>query len=433
MKKMRLFTMMFLILGMLMIMPLASSAQDDVVTLRFWNADTSGATEAAIAEWNEANPNIQVEFVPYSNDDAGNAQIDTALLAGEVDVFVQFGLQRVDSRARAGLIEPLGEHATMDIEEEFGTAVIQVAGDPVAIAASADPYVVYINASDFEDAGIEVPESWTWDEFIEIADQLTTGDGPSTRYGAFLPTWPWMDEVAAYQQTWDFNVNVEDCTTNFDDPIWAQVADIRYQLETEVGAAIPYADARAAQLSLQNELYNDNVSMIIAGSWILRTTQNTTDFPRNFVTTFAPIPSLDEDGFPYRPGKLGTFYSVASETEHPEEATAFLEWITTEGYIHFVRTGRFPSWSGFEAENVAEAYLSNFEDPESVLDVETFINVVLDDSLALAPQTNLLGTAELQQIWREEAVRVFNGELTGEEAAANMKERGDAALEALCE
>lgn len=419
----------------LMVMPLLASAQEDVVTIRFWNADTSGATESAIAEWNATNPNIQVEFVPYSNDASGNTQVDTALLAGEVDAVINFGVQRVDSRARAGLFADLSALLPdFDIAQEFGTESTTYDNGVFAIPAGASFFMTYINADAFAEAGIEVPENWTWDEFIAIAEQLTTGSGPSTRYGAMLPTWPWMDEVAAYERGWDFNINVDACTTNFDDPIWAEVATIRYELETVAGAALPYAEARAAQLAQQNELYSGNVAMIISGTWILRSTQNTVELPRDFVTTFAPVPALTEDGFPYRTGKFDDFMAVASTSDHPEEAAQFIAWLATEGYLYYTEKGRFPAWQGFDTEEVAEVYFSAFEMPaEDILDVEAFVRVALDNSLPLAPQQELLGNAELQTIWREEAVRVFNGELTGEEASSNMKERGDSALATLCD
>ncbi|TVR19661.1 MAG: carbohydrate ABC transporter substrate-binding protein [Anaerolineaceae bacterium] len=426
-------TVMMVLLSLLIIP--AVSAQDDVVTIRFWNADTSGATEAAIEAWNSDNPNIQVEFVPYSNDDSGHTQVDTALLAGQVDAMINFGIQRVDSRARAGLFADLSELLPdFDIVEEFGTESTTYGDAVYAIPAGASFFMTYINADAFAEAGIEVPENWTWEEFIAIAEELTTGSGPSTRYGAMLPTWPWMDEVAAYERGWDFNVNVDACTTNFDDPIWAEVATIRYELETVAGAALPYAEARAAQLVQQNQLYGESVAMIISGTWILRSTQNTVELPRDFVTTFAPVPSLTEDGFPYRSGKFDDFMAVAANSDHPEEAAQFLAWLATDGYLFYTEKGRFPAWQGFDAEVVAEVYFSGFEVPaEEILDIEAFIRVALDNTRPLAPQQELLGNAELQTIWREEAVRVFNGELTGEEASANMKERGDRALASLCD
>lgn len=434
MTKRRLFTQLLMALLVLAALPIAASAQDDVVTIRFWTADTSGATEAAIADWNAANPGIQVEFVPYSNDDSGNLQVDTALLAGEVDAMINFGIQRIDSRARAGLFAPLDELLPdFDVVEEFGTTSTTYDDGVFAIPAGASPFMTYINADAFAEAGIEVPENWTWDEFIEIASELTTGSGPSTRFGALLPTWPWMDEVAAYQLGWDFNINIDTCTTNFDNPIWAQVANIRYELEQVAGAAFPYADARAAQLAQQNVLYNENVAMIVSGAWILRSTQNTEELPRDFITTFAPVPSLTEDGFPYRPGKYDDFMAVAARSDHPVEAAQFIAWLSTEGYVYYIEKGRFPAWQGFDAEDVAAAYFSGFENPDAILDVEAFTRVALDTSKPLAPQQELLGNAELQAIWREEAVRVFSGEITGEEASANMKERGDRALAALCE
>lgn len=62
----------------------------------------------------------------------------------------------------------------------------------------ANPLMVYYNQDLFEEAGIEFPNplgGWTWDEFIEIAKQLTvektdTQGNPYQQYGYIVDGWP---------------------------------------------------------------------------------------------------------------------------------------------------------------------------------------------------------------------------------------------------
>ena len=68
--------------------PQASSASSQTsstpakkVTLSFWGAigEANGPKDVVDA-WNKANPDIQVQYVRYVNDNAGNTKLDTALM-----------------------------------------------------------------------------------------------------------------------------------------------------------------------------------------------------------------------------------------------------------------------------------------------------------------------------------------------------------------
>ena len=48
--------------------------------------------------------------------------------------------------------------------------------------------VIYYNTKVFKDAGIARPaDDWTWDDFLSIAKRLTSGEGPSKRFGFGIP------------------------------------------------------------------------------------------------------------------------------------------------------------------------------------------------------------------------------------------------------
>src|SRR5690554_5724460 len=53
----------------------------EVVTLTFWGGAPPDQGPAEVVEnWNKANPDIQVEYERFVNDDAGNKTLETALL-----------------------------------------------------------------------------------------------------------------------------------------------------------------------------------------------------------------------------------------------------------------------------------------------------------------------------------------------------------------
>lgn len=71
---------------------------------------------------------------------------------------------------------------------------LTVNGTMYAAARDVTPKVMYLNTKMFEDAGIEIPaDTWTMDEFVEIAKQLTKGSGADASgviTGKIIPTRP---------------------------------------------------------------------------------------------------------------------------------------------------------------------------------------------------------------------------------------------------
>ena len=63
---------------------------------------------------------------------------------------------------------------------------LTVNGTMYAAARDVTPKVMYLNTKMFEDAGIEIPaDTWTMDEFVEIAKQLTKGSGADAQWGYY--------------------------------------------------------------------------------------------------------------------------------------------------------------------------------------------------------------------------------------------------------
>jgi multiple sugar transport system substrate-binding protein len=408
----------------------------DVVTLRFWAASAPEPLENAVAAWNAENPNIQVELIRYSNNPEGNARLDTALLApNEVDVFVSYGLPAFRRRVDSGLLANLSELAPdFDVQAEFATEGTIIDGVTYGAPAQAQPYFIYVNLDAAAEKGVEIPEQWTWETFTEVASALTDGTGPFDTRAIMLPNWPYVNELAVYELGDNAYFPADNaCETNFNDPIWQQVLSLRHNLEQEAKVALPYADITAAQLSLQDAYLNGDVNMMLGGTWLLASVTNLETYPHDFVTGFAPIPAIDADGFNFRPGGLEDYTGVSSNSAHPEEAAAFFQWFVTEGYVHLVRSGRFSAWTEFTAEQQTEEFFGAIgENAASLLDRASFERVVLGSDAPFAQIKRSAGVPQLNQLFNEVSVRVFNGELTAEDGASLLKQQGDEIMSTVC-
>jgi ABC-type glycerol-3-phosphate transport system substrate-binding protein len=71
-----------------------------------WSEDQG--PQEMIAAFNKVYPNIKVEHVKFTNTDEGNVKIDMSFLAGQnIDVFFNFGINRVIPRIQKGLLQDL--------------------------------------------------------------------------------------------------------------------------------------------------------------------------------------------------------------------------------------------------------------------------------------------------------------------------------------
>ena len=94
-----------------------------------------------------------------------------------------YGISQLTKRAQGSMALDLTDLMTKDNfsdEEYFGdmAKAYYVDGKPYALPTKLDKYGIVINADMFEEAGIEIPTEWTYDEFREIAKKLTHGEGP---------------------------------------------------------------------------------------------------------------------------------------------------------------------------------------------------------------------------------------------------------------
>ena len=275
--------------------PTAAAAAKAPVKLRWWGGvPEANGPKQTVEAWNKANPDIQVEYVQYPNNDEGNVKLDTALQApGEVDVLVSYGLPRLKQRADGGAIEPLDAYlAGFDPEKEWGKLDNRWDNKYWALIGNSQPRFVYLNKNALDEAGLKVPTDWTWEEYMEYAKKLNKGSGATKRYGAFYQ-FPNPFEPVTVLKGGDF-IYKDECTTNFDDPLFLQALKMRLQMQDTDKSIAPLGDVTAGKLQPYSEFLTGKTAMLTEGSWILRYVSNTKDNPRDFPIVFAPMPHFKD-------------------------------------------------------------------------------------------------------------------------------------------
>ena len=154
---------------------------------------TVAATDEIVAAWNEANPDIQVELRQGSWDNVHD-ELVTQFAGGTAPDIIHDESADIMGFAQQGYLADLtpyfGEELIADVPEGVWQAVTTPDGAIVAAPTLMQSYVVFANVDAFEAAGVEVPtgETLAWDDFEQLAADLTTDDSFGLGWGLRSPT-----------------------------------------------------------------------------------------------------------------------------------------------------------------------------------------------------------------------------------------------------
>ncbi|MCA9916901.1 MAG: extracellular solute-binding protein [Anaerolineales bacterium] len=188
-------------------------AQDDAATTRITFVSSFSFMDAhrrLASQFVAENPAIQVTIIEPDDDTSTPLQ-----RVGGGDCFLGSTQILEDEEARTALLQLdplLALDDVLQVEDFYPVMVEpflhdgQLWGIPAGASA---PYLEY-NAQIFEDAGLPLPPlEWTLDDFLEIAQQLTIGEGEFKQYG-YVEIWPYM----YLGSTQVFGVDVQDNNAN---------------------------------------------------------------------------------------------------------------------------------------------------------------------------------------------------------------------------
>ncbi|RCW74815.1 carbohydrate ABC transporter substrate-binding protein (CUT1 family) [Saliterribacillus persicus] len=336
-----------------------------------------------IPAFEEANPGIEVELVILSEKGDTNEalqKLDLAASSGEqLDVLMFSDPASYAQRVDLGMVAPIDEFIEeegYEVTEEYKVNT-QLGDNYYALPGKFNPWYVLVNKDHLDEAGLEMPTDWTWDEYADYAKQLTTDD----HYGTFFhgpQNGGWMEymKLALASESENTDLLKEDGTSNFENPLFKKTLELRWQMEKEDQSATPYTDIMSQQLHYRDQFFNQDASLVMIGSWMNTELGGSDQFPLEFNVGVAPYPknnSDDEGG--YTPVTTD-YMAVASNSEHKEAAYKFIRWYTTEGQV--IQGKNIPSWNGVgddELENIVNIILDDTSSPEKV-DKEALISVL---------------------------------------------------------
>lgn len=293
-----------------------------------------------LTEYQDLHPEITIEHNKFAKSDDAKEQFQTALGAGsgladvvgvEVDwmpQIVQYSDQFVDLSSDS--VEGRWNNWTVDQATAADGKLLGYPTDigPEAIAYRSDLFAAAGLPTDRESvAELFGGTDATWDDFFSVGDQFVSA-------GTGVPFFDSADAIAQGM--------INQIEAPFEDPdsgdiIATENPEIRDMYDTILSHTDQSAGLKQWEEDWVNSFQNDGFAVMLAPSWMLGVIEGNA----------AGVEGWDiANVFPGGGGNWGgSFLTVPTMSEHPEEAQALADWLTApeQQLKAFETTGNFPS------------------------------------------------------------------------------------------
>ncbi|NDL59064.1 ABC transporter substrate-binding protein [Phytoactinopolyspora mesophila] len=394
---------------------------DEPISLTFqtlaWQTASVEANEAIVEAWNDENPNVQVELLQGDWNNV-NDQLLTAFEGGTApDVFHYESTTLQEFADRGNVLDLAGylsDEIRADIREGAWDTVTYGEG-VYGVPFLQESQVVFANASILEDEGIELPtldDPWTWDEFAEVARELTTDD----RYGAVYPLRSPANRILNLSRNFGgdfFSDPAGEATAVFGDAESEALSRIHDMLYVDESAA-PDGLGMSASDSLP-AFFDGQYAMLPGAIWLRQ--QLIEQAPDDF--EWVTLPALAGDS--QAQGAVAQTMSVSADTEYPEQAVEFIEYfLNPENQVQLAAG----DWLLPTSQEAAAA--PELNDPETGWDIA----VATADDLEIAPFQLVKGFEEWKDKVANPALQeFFSDEITLDELGRKLTDEGNSILE----
>ena len=396
------------------------------VTLSLWGALAPETGTQALLDAFTEETGIEVEYTQFTNDEPGNLKLDTSLTGSvPIDVYFTYNgpalfFQRVDN----GLALDLTDRIASDPDFAQFAPDAEPAGNfsrdgkAYGLPAQYSPQMVYINGDALEEAGIELGDTWTTDDYIDVARKLKT----DTRFGAL--SGPPLARPAL-GPNWLYK---EDGTSNFEDPWFAKELEQNLALQEE-GVVMDQETIIAEQLSMysQNAFIGGKVAMLTQAGQILRSINDTAEYPHDFKTVIMPIPTPTGVDQGWNTGQPSDLAAINPKSKHQDEAWELVSFWMKNAAEYLIPAGRLPSMKG---ESTGDEILAQLLGPDAdeLYDVESVRNTLFGGSAPLPIDTTFTAGAEIKAIQSTLTEEVMLGDRTVESWVSEATAQANAAI-----
>jgi multiple sugar transport system substrate-binding protein len=389
--------------------PAAPAEEEGPVTLTVsvWNYEQTPEFKALFDAFEAEYPDITIEPVDILADDYAE-KLTTMLSGGDTtDVLTMKNVTDYSRYASRGqLLDITDTVEAMDTDKIAGLDPYVVDDAYYAVPYRQDFWLMYYNKGLFDAAGLDDPDHITWDDYAELATELTDDSVSPKVYGSYQHTWRSVTQATAAAQT-DGDLLSGDYG----------FMDDQYELFLglqQSGAALDYATAKSQQISYRTMFETGQTAMRPMGSWYIAGITAAIDSGSTTVDWgVAPLPQVESGDDTVTFGSP-TAFAINKKSEHQSAAKKFLEFAAgEEGAKAIAAIGVVPAYG---SDAVAEAFTAL---PTDELSITTF-NEPKTVALEMPVSEN---TSDISTILDEEHDLIMVGETSVGDGIAAMDDR----------
>lgn len=334
------------------LMPAAFAAEGKTEVV-LWNQifeDWNRAWSEKMVEEFNSDPNqkytIKQEFVDGA---AWDEKVAAARAANVMPDMFLVNYSNLKWNAVDNYIQPLDDlipQAAWDDLHDNVKEMITVNGNKFAYPMMLEPAVVMYYRKDLlAEKNLEVPK--TWEEFINVAKELTTND----MYGATMnyewSMWGWEYTAAGHWPIADDWASANNQDQGYIDlltfigDLYANEYVPLQPLEGYNGSARLVAD--------------DSVAITFSGSWGIAAIMN--DFPE-MAEKIGVAAAPTKDGSPFKSTVGGWTYVIDAKARQPEGAAAFIHWLLGDEPARTASFFEAANFSKYSARKSVDEYLA---------------------------------------------------------------------------
>lgn len=400
----------------------------DEITLRYacWGQAEAGEPEvlqALIAQFEEAHPNIHVEFVPI---DQGTWDAGLTNLASQgqlPDVFWVFSVSAAVSNEWALDLTEFYEKDP-DAQELYPTMVSssKIGGRNYSYPAVLFPHMVFMNKTLFEKYNVDLPSTdWTWDDYFDLAEELSHPE--EFYFGVSNPLYVDLFPAAINGNQGKFGWDGE--AYHFDDA-WVKAVETRAEVINNKICEWMSAEDKEAVLGDPGAWPpgKGRTAMHIDWPWTMAMFNTTVKEETGCEFVYYPLPMGEGKG------ELAIVDNgiIAASTEHPREAWELAKWMSWGPMAALKRQETYRSLgypvSRMPVVSTPEVWQDLVDNADDT--IKGFYEAVLSRGVNFVPSNWPVcpGWGEIESYYNSNDIdgKILRGELSAADVAAELEE-----------
>lgn len=380
------------------------------VTLNYFAWNEGDYLQDIVDAYNAQNNGVEVKLTVVAGSDYDDKLVTMLAGSNDIDLYSMRSIAQLSQMASTGNLEnitDLIQEKGVDVSAYGnGFADSEIDGKFYALPYRAQSYALFYNKKVFEEQNVPYPENITWEEYAEIAKQLTGEFDGKKVYGGYLPEWLFAPFMTRQMRA---GIEDDDLTAT---RAWLEQLNRFYNVDK---SHLSYSEMVSTGADYLTYLCSGQAAMLPNGDWCVSDINKLLESDPSLNDTFemgiALLPQLSEDSDPLTLGGVSTFIGINASTSHVEEAFDFTCYLAgEEGEKIIASYGMLPA---YVSDSIIDTYKEVVgEGAEYLLDV---------DKISEGASFNKFN--ELQSIYMEERELYLIGEQTIDDTIDNFTER----------